>query len=103
MSTIQEDTRKAGHLADTLKALAHPVRLQIIAILCVGNENVNGLAQRLGVKQAIVSQQLRILRMSGLVEVVREHGFSRYELAEPRLRELVRCLEGCPAGRGGET
>ena len=87
MSTLKEDTGKAVHLADILKALAHPVRLQIIAILCEGEENVNGLAERLAVKQAIVSQQLRILRMSGLVGVTRENGFSCYRLAEPRLHE----------------
>lgn len=101
MSALKEDTGKAVHLADILKALAHPVRLQIVAILCEGEENVNGLAGRLGVKQAIVSQQLRILRMSGLVGMTRESGFSCYRLTETRLRELVHCLEGCQAGRPG--
>jgi DNA-binding transcriptional ArsR family regulator len=75
------------------------VRLQIIAILCKREENVSGLAERLGHKQAAVSQQLRILRMSGLVDALRESGFARYRLAEPRLRQLIQCLEGCPSDR----
>jgi ArsR family transcriptional regulator len=82
-------------LADILKALAHPARLRIVAVLCDGEETVIGIAERLDIKQAIVSQQLRILRMSGLVAAARENGFARYGLAEPRLRELIACLGGC--------
>ena len=97
------DAQRASSVADTLKALAHPVRLRIVALLCEGDENVSGLAKRLGHKQAIVSQQLRILRMARLVGTSRDHGFARYTLTEPRLRELVRCFEGCPAPMGQAT
>jgi DNA-binding transcriptional ArsR family regulator len=86
---------RARHLAEILKALAHPLRLRIVAILCKGDQHVNGLAGVLGVKQAIVSQQLRILRMRGLVGVSRRDGYAYYRLAEPRLMDLVRCMEGC--------
>ncbi len=92
------DRQKAASVSETLRALAHPVRLRVVAILCEGDENVSGLARRLGLKQAIVSQQLRILRMSRLVATSPDRGFVRYTLAEPRLRELVRCFEGCRAG-----
>ena len=95
MGSLAKERPRAGHLADVLKALAHPARLRIVAILCEGEESVIGLAERLDLKQAIVSQQLRILRMSGLVAATRQDGFSRYALAEPRLRDLVACLEGC--------
>jgi DNA-binding transcriptional ArsR family regulator len=95
MGSLAEERPRAQHLADILKALAHPVRLRIIAALCEGEESVIELARRLHVKQAIVSQQLRILRMSGLVAARRENGFACYGLAEPRLRELLRCLDGC--------
>ncbi len=95
MGSLAEERPRAKHLADILKALAHPARLRIVAALCEGQESVIGLAERLDLKQAIVSQQLRILRMSGLVEAARENGFSLYGLAEPRLRELMTCLDGC--------
>jgi DNA-binding transcriptional ArsR family regulator len=95
MGSLAEERPRAQHLADILKALAHPVRLRIIAALCEGEESVIELARRLNIKQAIVSQQLRILRMSSLVAARRENGFSCYGLAEPRLRELVQCLDGC--------
>jgi DNA-binding transcriptional ArsR family regulator len=95
MGSLAEERPRAAHLADVLKALAHPARLGIVAILCEGEESVIGLAERLDLKQAIVSQQLRILRMSHLVAATRQAGFARYALAEPRLRDLVKCLEGC--------
>src|SRR5271157_2634764 len=98
MGSLAEERPLAARLAEVLKALAHPARLRIVAILCEREETVIGLAERLDLKQAIVSQQLRILRMSGLVASTRQDGFSRYALAEPRLRDLVTCLEGCRRG-----
>ena len=95
MASFVDDAAVSAHLADVLKALANPARLRIVAALCEGSENVGALAGRLGLEPAIVSQQLRILRMSGLVEASRSEGFAIYALAEPRLKELVRCLEKC--------
>lgn len=92
---ISSDAQRAGHLAEVLKAVAHPVRLRIVAVLCEGDENVTGLSERLGTGPAIVSQQLRILRSHGLVAARREKGFARYRLVERNLRGLVRCMERC--------
>jgi len=89
------DPKKAEHLAEILKAVAHPLRLRIIATLCQQPQHVNALAEALGTGQALVSQQLRILRLRGLVAVSREQGFAHYRIAEPRLHELVACMEGC--------
>jgi ArsR family transcriptional regulator len=73
-------------------ALAHPLRLRIIALLCREETNVGALAVALDAEPAIVSQQLRILRMERLVDLDRAGGRARYRLAEPHLRELVRCV-----------
>jgi DNA-binding transcriptional ArsR family regulator len=86
---------RALRLADVLRAVAHPLRLRIIALLCRDETNVGTLAAALGAEQAIVSQQLRILRMSRLVDVTRGGGEARYRLAEPHLRDLIRCVESC--------
>ncbi len=94
-SKLISDPESAGSIAEILKAIAHPIRLQIVALLCKGEWHVNALAQQLGVKQAIISQHLRTLRLRGLVTVVRSNGFSYYGLAEPKLQELIQCMEGC--------
>ncbi len=95
MASLAETRPRAAHLADILKALAHPERLRIVAALAEQEQTVTGLAERLGLPQAVVSQQLRSLRMSGRAAAVRQGGFARYRLAEPRLRDLLACLEGC--------
>ncbi len=101
MGSLAEARPRAVYLADILKALAHPARLRIVAALCEGDESVIGLAKRLNLRQPIVSQQLRILRMSGLVAAERNAGFAHYRLAQPRLRQLVTCLEGCHTETSG--
>jgi ArsR family transcriptional regulator len=95
---IASSPARAAHLAEVLKAVAHPLRLRIIAILVEGDEHVTGLSARLGADQAIVSQQLRILRHNGLVAADREGGFATYRLVERNLAGLVHCMENC--GRG---
>ena len=86
---------RAAEMAETLRALGNPVRIRIVDLLCEGELHVGAIAEQLEVGQPIVSQQLRILRMSGLVEASREGGFARYRLARPQLRTLMRCLHRC--------
>ncbi len=92
---LENDGARAEHIAEVLKAVAHPLRLRIVATLCEGAESVNVLAGRLEAAQPIVSQQLRILRSHGLVSATRENGYAYYRLAEPALRDLVCCMEKC--------
>ncbi len=79
--------------ADLLKALGHPLRLRIVERLTRGREHVGALAEGLDVPPAIASQQLRILRMSGLVAATRENGQAVYRLVDPRVVRLIRCME----------
>ena len=96
-AALCDDGRYARMCADVLKALAHPLRLRIVAALCDGKAHVTALAERLGAGQPAVSQQLRILRMRGLVAVERQGAFARYRLAEPELEPLVSCIVHCSA------
>lgn len=99
MPKLSVDRASSTEAAEILKTIAHPLRLQIVAILCDQEENVSRLAERLGVTQAIVSQQLRILRMKKLVARRHENGFSVYRVTEPHLLKIVSCLESCLAKR----
>ena len=95
MRRIGDDGGRAAHAAEVLRAVAHPLRLRIVATLCRGDAHVNALAERLDAPQPIVSQQLRILRGHGLVSARRENGFAWYRLSEPALKDLVCCMEKC--------
>ena len=93
--TLEQSPARAAHHAEMLKALSHPIRLRVVALLCGRDFHVNELTERLGVEQALVSQHLRILRMAGVVQAERKGGFARYTLKEPRMRQLIACIEGC--------
>jgi DNA-binding transcriptional ArsR family regulator len=86
---------KAPQLADILKGLSHPLRLQIISVLCEGDLCVNELCETLSVRQTQVSQHLTPLRHLGLVAVDRSGGKATYSLAEPQLKQLITCLTSC--------
>jgi DNA-binding transcriptional ArsR family regulator len=54
--------------ADFFKALAHPIRIQILDALREKERNVNELKEVLGIEAANVSQQLAILRNKKVVK-----------------------------------
>jgi ArsR family transcriptional regulator len=97
MVRLTDNPKRAEQIAEMLKALAHPLRIRILAVLSEGTqENVTGLGNRLGVSQSVASQQLRILHTHGLLVGVRDGSSVRYALARTRLKEFVQYLEGCP-------
>lgn len=91
-----DDEKKARELAEIAKAVAHPLRLRILA--CLGERgirSVTDLSERLGASQAIVSQHLRILRGQRLVTNVRDGKTVHYGLSRECLKELVQYINDC--------
>lgn len=72
------------------KALAHPVRIQILEVLVRrGERSVQELQEALGVAQPVISQQLGVLRMSNIV-VGRKEGLNvRYIVRDPLVADLL--------------
>jgi DNA-binding transcriptional ArsR family regulator len=95
MTKLAESASSCEMASEILKALGHPLRIRIIALLCERSWTVGELASKLDAAQPVVSQQLRLLRMRDLVAATRERGFARYRLTEPKLRTLVLCMESC--------
>lgn len=99
MPEFTSDRDYADKVARVLKVLGHPTRLQMVAVLShVGEAHVTGLMGCLELPQAIVSQQLALLRAQGLVQATRRDGYAWYSLADPGLVSLIRCLESQPDG-----
>jgi DNA-binding transcriptional ArsR family regulator len=96
MVHLIDNPDKAEHVAEIVKAMAHPLRLRILAILKEGDQNVKSLAERLGVPHSLASLHLRTLRIHGILNASREGATVRYTLARPRLKELIEYLDGCP-------
>lgn len=67
MNSLNEINRSYEKEAEILKALGHPVRLQIVLALAEKPWCVCDLAQELGLRQPYLSQQLAYLRRTGIV------------------------------------
>lgn len=75
--------RPAGGSVDAFAALADPTRRLLLERLAAGERTVTELAEGLAISQAAVSQHLRLLRDTGLVEVRHDGRYRRYRL-DPR-------------------
>lgn len=75
--------------ADYFKALAHPVRLQILTILRQGEACVCHLEAILHKRQAYISQQLAVLREAGFLAERKDGLFVYYNLADPNVTSVL--------------
>jgi len=85
-------------LASRFRALAHPVRLQILNMLRGGEVCVCHMEAAFGKRQAYISQQLIVLREAGLVETRKEGLKIFYRLVDPTTATLLDAALGLAAG-----
>ena len=74
---------------DLLKIIAHPTRLAVLEILRDGEQCVCHMEVMLGLRQASISQQLMILRQSGLVEFRRDGLNMYYRVVKPEIFSVL--------------
>lgn len=75
--------------ADFFKALAHPMRIRILELLCEGDKNVNELQAILGSEGSAVSQQLAVLRNKNVVYGIKDGTSVIYTLRDPLIKDLL--------------
>lgn len=79
-----EPTRELlERIADRLKALADPTRLQILHALENGERNVSDLLAEVGGSQANVSKHLARMRQAGIVRARRDGTSVFYRVIDP--------------------
>jgi len=83
------DYRKDSEL---LKAMGHPVRLEILKRLKMNECCVNKLTDLIGVPQSTISQHLGRLRSAGILEPQKEGVKTCYRIIEPRVKMILRLL-----------
>ena len=79
----------AKELAEIFGVLAHPDRIRLVEELRLGEKDVSGLAQALGLEVARVSQHLRLLRVHSIVSERREGRRHLYHLNSPDLAHWI--------------
>ncbi len=75
--------------SDLLKALANPLRLQIVMALRDGPRCVHELVDELGVSQPLVSQHLRVLRGARLLRGERRGREIAYSLDDEHVLHIA--------------
>lgn len=75
--------------AELFKALGHPVRIRVLELLSDGDQAVHQLLAQIDVEQSGLSQQLAVLRRTGLVRQHRSGGEVTYSLVVPETRDLL--------------
>ena len=81
-----------------LKALAEPLRLQIVEALAAEELCVCHLVEETGASQPLVSHHLRTLREAGLVDADRFRQWTYYRLRPEALAEVAGLLGALAAG-----
>lgn len=75
--------------AEILKAMAHPLRLAMLASLIDGPRCVHELVESTGATQPLVSQHLRVLRGADLLQRERRGREVVYALADDHIHHIV--------------
>ena len=86
------DKKVAEHVAEILKAVAHPVRLQIIELLETKEMSVGDIVKTLGVKQSVTSQQLNMMKDKGVLNCRRDGVKVYYRIENKDVLKLLYCV-----------
>lgn len=79
--------------SNLLRALAHPLRLKILAFIDSHKSiNVNQIYIALSLDQSIVSQHLRVLREAELVVTERDGKFVHYSVDYARIEKAMKAI-----------
>ena len=95
MSFKKKDMEKIEKAAEIFKGFGNPLRIRIIDALREDNMRVMELAEKLGLLQPIVSQQLKILKNAGIVQKIKKKQSFKYGLTDPHFSDMIKCMRGC--------
>ncbi|MFK7981351.1 MAG: ArsR/SmtB family transcription factor [Saprospiraceae bacterium] len=80
--------------SETLRVMAHPIRLSIIEVLHQqGEQSVTKIYQELEIEQAVASHHLRILKGKKIVSVRRDGQHSIYSLGDADYYGIVELMK----------
>jgi ArsR family transcriptional regulator len=86
------NAKQAEHIADVLKALAHPVRLKIVETLERSEKCVNEIVKAVGGKQSITSQQLNMMKDKGVLACRKDGAKVYYRIENKNVIKLLHCM-----------
>lgn len=88
-STVPADVPLNRAKAALFRTLGHPVRIRVLELLQDGPRLVHELREDVEIEASSLSQQLAVLRRTGLVTSHRRGGTVEYTLAAPEVASLL--------------
>ena len=93
MENVKQEMDFLSEKAETLKALAHPVRLCILkGLLDSGACNVTKIQCCLDLPQSTISQHLGKLRLVKLIQADRQGNEVYYSIVSERVKNILKAL-----------
>ena len=92
-ATRADQLSRSEVLATFFQGLADPTRVRILELLAERPRTVTELQADLGLVQGRVSSHLACLRWCGYVVGTVDGRFNRYQLVDPRVRDIVAAAE----------
>ena len=86
------DEGQLTRVAETLKAVSHPIRLRVVEILEHGERSVTEIQDCLGITQSLTSQHLTNMRMRGVLKFRKNGNMVYYSLANPDVVKVIHCI-----------
>lgn len=103
MSSVSPKRILFEQFAAVAKAVAHPLRLEILEQLAQGERSVEVVASRVRISVANASQHLQQMRRAGLVAPRRDGKFVFYRLADQSVLELLASVRRIAEARSAEV
>jgi DNA-binding transcriptional ArsR family regulator len=82
-----------GDAAECLRALAHPHRLRMVQMLLQGDYTVGELAEACDLPSPMASEHLRLMQRCGFLSSEKEGRKVYYQVVEPHLKNILKCIE----------
>ncbi len=79
--------------SECLKILGHPARLLIIDILMQDRLSVNEISEICSLPQNQISEHLRLMKSHKLLDSKRDGKMVYYEITDPNLPGIVKCIK----------
>ncbi len=89
MSEKQEISKE---IADLLKKIANPIRLQILCHILNKSQNVSELMQKINISQSPLSQHLAILKNSKIIEFKKHGKYIFYSIKDEKIKQILSFL-----------
>lgn len=89
---------KLQKVAEILKAISHPIRLEILEILeCNGSSTVTEIREKLAteIEQSLLSHHLIKMKDKGVLRSQKQGKFIYYAITDPAITGIFDCMEKC--------